>query len=450
MDKKPFSTEHRGRNRSDRRWHVRGRRSLAAVIVMVPMVMSGILVAWHFGANKTVYGHSAGTTRSHSRSRANDINPGKGAGNAVIDVARPPGNARAEKESDVSAEADRSSGYPGDAVTVTISSGDSGAVLDDCTVGFRGQSKEDCSPSEDATETSETLQVPEMPPGDTWIDWSTAYFPDFDDDLDVHSVNAVKTELFDKASGSIPFTVLAPDPGITASATPTSGAPGSTVTISFSSADEDVVIVGCRAWFDKPGSSGCTGETEKSLVLHVPTGAPGSRPIGWAASYRLSEGDIKDAHGTATFSVLPVGGTTRPNSSTPPKDGGGLTAVSSRHPSAGQVSPPPQNPQETNSPLPPAGREGVEQTRRNSLLPYGVPVGAVILAALIIGALLIRRKRSRGRAEAEELATQQEVRAEQRPGSEVKVTTRHRGPTVAVRLEPRTNTVAVRFQEVIK
>jgi hypothetical protein len=210
-------------------------------------------------------------------------------------------------------ELSRNTALPGEVVTVTFSSPDTGVVITSCSAGFDGRAAVDCPPGG----TSVQLSVPnDARPGSTSILWGLSYrYNDLDG-----TVRDYQT-----------FTVLAPSPSPSSSPSPSptfavelsrsTALPGEVVTVTFSSPDAGVVITSCSAGFDGRAAVACPpGGT--SVQLSVPNDAkPGSTSVRWSLSYTYDDpdGPVRgDQNGTLPFTVPPPSPSPSPSRSLSP------------------------------------------------------------------------------------------------------------------------------------
>jgi hypothetical protein len=127
-------------------------------------------------------------------------------------VAAPFQPAMDDAENLVSVVAAPDTGRPGDTVKVSFSSGRPGLVIDTCSAGFAGATAMTCASP--ATDPVVTASVPDnAASGPVVISWGAFYHYELQAATGSETVSG-------NADGSIPFTVLPPEPTISASADP--------------------------------------------------------------------------------------------------------------------------------------------------------------------------------------------------------------------------------------
>jgi hypothetical protein len=106
-------------------------------------------------------------------------------------------------------------GRPGDSITVTFAANSPGWVIDTCSAGFAGGASVVCA----APATVVTVTVPETAePGSIMLGWGASYHQGIS--ATVPPLETATGSESGNADGSIPFTVLPPEPSISPSADP--------------------------------------------------------------------------------------------------------------------------------------------------------------------------------------------------------------------------------------
>ncbi len=205
------------------------------------------------------------------------------------------------QESSVSVTVSPTTGKPGDQVTVLFTLANPDVVIDTCAAAFDGLPWNDnCTIS--TTEVSVELNVPEESPGSTSINWK------FTGHLKSDGTTG-------KGQYFVPFTILPPDFSVTAS--PASGRPGDSVTVSLTPTDPDVGIDECAVAIGTAPGKCSPSETGGSAAVTIPSDAkPESTFIeGELSFYFITSQNGGGANREVPYAILPPN-----NSGSPPSD----------------------------------------------------------------------------------------------------------------------------------